>query len=166
MSKVKTNSQISHQRLKELLEYFPETGSFLWQERKKNMRERVGSVDNKGYLRISLDKVRYKAHRIAWFYIHGEWPEGMLDHIDGNKLNNKLNNLRDVQQNVNSYNTETAYSSSKTGFLGVTKVGNRFYPRLGISGKVHHFGGYGTPEEAHEVYKAQKKKVMDEITAQ
>lgn len=86
--------------LKEHFKYKPETGEIIRSDRKNS----TGSTDKYGYLIIKIKGKQYKAHRIAWFLYYGEWPKQLIDHLDGNKINNKISNLRDVHNNVNVKN--------------------------------------------------------------
>ena len=94
-SMLEPNCAISLQRLFELLDYNPRTGAFRWHTKRRGCRPGTpaGSKDNGGYIRIRLDDTFYKAHRLAWFYVYGSWPEGSLRHVDGNRSNNAINNL-------------------------------------------------------------------------
>jgi hypothetical protein len=81
-------------RLKQLLSYDPETGQFLWQELRGNAKAEYVGVNCNGYRRICVDGVRYFAHRLVWLYVYGEYPEGGIDHINRNKTDNRIANLR------------------------------------------------------------------------
>ena len=155
---------ITQERLKEYLSYDPETGYFTW-IKFKNARSPIGSIagcpNNLGYIRIRFDSKFYHAHRLAWFYFHGEWPKNEIDHIDGNPSNNKLSNLRDVSPSVNSQNRKKAQAGSKTGTLGVSLNfrRNRYVSKIVLDGKIHYLGTYGTIEEAHAAYLNKKRQI-------
>lgn len=97
-------------RLRELLCYDPETGIFtsridrIGKGCKVKKGDAVGGPHTKGYWDIRLDGRRYLAHRLAWLYVNGEWPENVIDHRDRNKRNNRWSNLRDVTQFLNMQN--------------------------------------------------------------
>jgi len=120
---------ITHARLREVLEYDSETGLFRWLKQLAP-RGKVGSVaggaynciDGKGSIRkrwsIRIDGTLYLAHRLAWFYVNGEWPGPLLDHVDGNPLNNAFLNLRPASKSQNLYNTRIR-RDNRSGVKGV-----------------------------------------------
>lgn len=112
--------------LKNSLKYDPLTGHFTWLEDRgakkfKGMRAGANGSARKDkrtrYRDIQFQKVSYKEHRLAWFYMTGRWPE-QIDHIDGNGLNNKWENLREVSLSENLKN-KPLYKNNKSGVLGV-----------------------------------------------
>ena len=117
---------ITQERLKEVLEYNPETGDFLWKKARGGaMKGNIaGSKLHNGwgnvYLRIKVDSKMYLAHRLAFLYMTGEMPENgkQVDHIDGDGLNNSWENLRLVTSSGNSRNSKLR-SSNKSGYSGV-----------------------------------------------
>ena len=156
------NNNLTLKRLYEILKYDSEKGIFTWIKNNKQ----AGSVDNKGYERISIDKVRYKSHRLAWLYYHGVFPSKQIDHIDGNKLNNAISNLRDVSQKINMYNKQVAHKSNINNTLGVSSSGSKFTARLRVEGKLLHLGTYNTKEEAQMVYMQKKLEIIHALTIQ
>jgi len=104
---------LTQKRLKEVLDYSPETGIFT--------RIRSGAVITKpndnGYIRTMVDYKSYYAHKLAWLYVYGVWPDA-LDHIDHRKPNNRIINLREAAQSENSKNRSTS-RNNKSGFNGV-----------------------------------------------
>ena len=97
---------LSHQKLKSLLEYNPDTGLFRWLQKRggpQTLDWRKGCPDGKGYYTIHIEKNLYRVHRLAWFYVYGVWPSKQIDHIDGDKENTKLNNLRLATGSENMY---------------------------------------------------------------
>jgi len=110
-------------RLKEILNYNPDTGIFTWKistNRKIRIGDVAGCLDKKeGYISIWINKNKYLAHRLAWFYVHGEWPPNDIDHDDHNRANNKINNLKPSNKQENAKNMSLRYDN-KSGVPGVT----------------------------------------------
>jgi hypothetical protein len=110
---------LSHERLKSLVEYDPQTGIFTRKaaSQKGLIGATAGWIYN-GYLYLRVDKTIYKGHRLAWFYVYGEWPPGDIDHINGNRADNRVDNLRVVDDAINSKN-QRLYKNNKSGVPGV-----------------------------------------------
>jgi hypothetical protein len=144
--------------LKAQLSYDQETGFFTWNEGFGGMGGRhsgckAGGVDpSNGYVVITVSGVRYKAHRLAWFYMTGEEPKGEIDHINGNKADNRFANLRDCKKSENGKNAGLS-KRNKSGFRGVTKHTGRekWIASICINGKNKHLGVFDSPEEAGKV---------------
>lgn len=141
---------MTQEYLKSKLHYDSTTGIFTWltgQNTGKVAGCKNGDLPDKGYWKISIDKIRYSAHRLAWLYEYGEFPPSILDHIDKNRINNSISNLRLATDLLNSRN-QSIYKNSPTGFHGVTAHGNRWRARININGKKVHLGVFDTIEEA------------------
>lgn len=153
-------------RLKELLNYNPDTGVFIWAKnrRKRKRGEVSGSWHKDGYRKIKVDGRDYQAHRLAWLYVTGEWPQFTIDHIDGNRGNNVWRNLRDVPHAVNQQNRKTHQKSSTNGFMGVTRSGKRWTARIRLNGERKGLGVFDTPELAHNAYIAAKRELHEACT--
>src|ERR1700736_539411 len=137
---------ITQERLKELLHYDAETGGFTWRMNKGPFLagDVAGRTVAKGkYPRIGIDGDRYIASRLAWLYITGKWPVHVMDHIDGNPLNTRFANLRDVMQSKNCFNAGKR-SHNTTGYQGVFKDNrNRpgvYFSQTRINGKQTYLG--------------------------
>lgn len=100
--------------LYEAFYYEPDTGYFM----RRNRKGSKGSLDAYGYLILKINGRQHKAHRMAWLYVYGRMPEGVIDHINGNKLDNRIANLRDVPQAVNNKNSHKA-PNKDTGERGI-----------------------------------------------
>jgi len=139
----------------ELLYFYPETGIIL--RRNPSTRTGVdsiaGSVGARGYRCISVDYKIYKAHRLMWFYVYKKWPKN-TDHINGNKDDNRIVNLRECSSSQNNMN-KCIQSNNTSGFKGVSfhkRIG-KWYARIGVGRTRKSLGYFDTPDEAYAVYK-------------
>ncbi len=157
--------------LREVLHYDPETGAFTWLRVRSGVSsagKAAGSVfthPNTGhrYLIIGVFCQRYRAHRLAVFYMTGQWPSDEVDHKDGDGLNNRWDNLRVATRSQNHANSKRA-SDNTTGFKGVRKQRNgRYQARIAIKGKRLHLGTFQTPEAAHAAYCKAAKELFGEF---
>lgn len=103
------------------------------------------------YRVIKFGKVAVYAHRLIWFYMTGKWPDGHIDHRDGNRLNNTFLNFRVATQSQNKSNSKKPRSNT-SGYKGVVKCGLRWKAQITFQQKVIYLGLYDTREEAHDAY--------------
>lgn len=150
--------------LKDQIKYCPDSGNFSWVSKRKGRfhRDVAGSAHMAGYITICIDKFNYLAHRLAWYMHHGVSPIGVIDHIDGNKSNNKISNLRLGTHGQNLQNLKTARVDNFSGFLGVAKHPGGYTAQINIDGKKIHIGLFDNPEDAHSAY-LEKKRVLHEF---
>lgn len=151
---------ITLDRLKEALRYDPSTGNFWWREQARGRRlgQRAGRMAS-GYVQIHLDKKRYQAHWLVWFYHNGTWPTDEVDHINGNKLDNRIENLRLATRCENRQNHKMMKNNT-SGFRGVhwSKKEGKWIASICIAGTQKRLGAFTSPEEASECYLAAKKQ--------
>lgn len=148
-------------RLRELLHYDTDTGVFTWKVRAAPHRPAgslAGSRHWEGYLRIKIEEREYLAHRLAFLYMKGAWPRNQVDHMDGNRANNRWSNLRDVTPTANMQNIRVARPHSSVGLLGVTRQKGRFVARIRVGSDRKYLGGFDTAEEAHAAYVEAKRR--------
>ena len=148
---------ITYEVAKALFDYNPSTGSLTWKfSSGKNVKKgkEVGTNDttpksNTKYRKTSIFGDRYKVHRIIWLMQTGDWPKGEVDHIDGDGLNNKWSNLRDVTHSQNLMNAAVR-SDSTSGYKGVSydRSRDRWYAYINLDGKRKMLGRYKTKQEA------------------
>jgi hypothetical protein len=159
--------KLSFDELRASLEYDADTGIF---RRKVTVASnaRAGGVAGyrkpDGYWLISIDHRRFYAHRLAWFYVHGEWPAGMIDHINGDPGDNRIANLREATHAENGRNARRA-TRNKSGFKGVffSKQGGSWQAALRLNGRTIYLGRYSTAEAAHAAYLEGAKQHFGEF---
>ena len=138
--------------------------SVVW--KKSKCKAKAGSLfgrDNgTGYLQGKIFNKLVYAHRIAWFLKYKEMPNGEIDHINGIRTDNRIENLRVVDRSANARNIHNARSDNKVGLIGVQKHRNKFRTRIFVNGVTIRKGGFDTPEEAHKAYINLKKQFHNE----
>ena len=141
-------------RVKELFDYDPNTG-ILVRKITTSSNALAGSVvgwkNDEGYLSVRVDRTPWKVHQIAWLYVHEVWPSGVIDHINRDKTDNRIDNLRDTTVQVNNLNKGTR-KDSKTGVPNVTwrERDRRFYVACKRNGKQNYGGCFKSLEEAQK----------------
>ena len=151
---------LTQAELKEVLDYNPETGIFIWKKTMNNNAKKgkiAGWVSFYGYIEIRYDNKNYKAHRLAWLYMMGRFPNFQIDHKNTIKNDNRIDNLRDTTAAINNQNTRKCLKNSSTGFLGVIPKRGKFVACIGVNYKKIHLGVFESPEEAHEAYLKAKR---------
>ena len=153
--------ELTAEYLRSVLHYDQETGIFTWKVRTANRvktGEVTGSPDGGGYLRIQLQSRLYKAHRLAWLYTYGEWPSLDIDHINRNKADNRISNLREVSHKQNHQNRSKP-SNNTSGHPGVSwlKQSSKWRAKITHNHKLIHLGCFTTLEEAVSARKAAEK---------
>lgn len=153
---------LTQKRLKELLSYNPETGDFInkvFRGLRAMPGEMAGNVSSGGYIDITIDKRKYKAHRLAWFYTYGVWPTNNIDHINRVKIDNRISNLRDVTQVQNGQN-KTKHKNNTSGHTGVVwhKREQQWRARIRLNGKDIYLGGFPDIQSAIDARKQAEAK--------
>lgn len=148
----KEEELISLEELKRTLRYESETGKFFWLVRPStHVRpgSEAGYIESWGYRVIAIRGKHYKAHRLAWFYVHGYWPYPQVDHINRDPADNRITNLRCVSQSQNHRNKKR----KPRGYCW-NKKSNKWQVSFKIPmGKVKYLGLYDKEEDAAKVYK-------------
>jgi len=151
MGNVIKKPKIDLSTLKRMLRYDPETGELRWKTTRGGRVKRgslAGSKTSDGYLAVKIKGRIYPSHRIAWWLHEGYWPEHYIDHINGNRQDNRFSNLRAVSPRCNVQNTaKTSGTSSK--YKGVCRLkSGRWMAHIQIDGKQKKIGEYDTEFEA------------------
>ena len=159
----------TQERLREILQYDPETGSFYWAvdcNRLVRKGDKAGFVVKKGgdrsYVLIQINGVVYRAHNIAWIYVYGGIPDHLhIDHIDRIGTNNKISNLRLATRAQNDANKKAKPNSN--GYRGVHKNNKKWMSQISINGVCEYLGTFDSPSEAHEAYKKRAIEAFGEF---
>jgi len=156
MEPASCSSTLTLERLKSVLSYDSQTGIFVWRVQlgwKGRAGSPAGTRHARGYTHIMVDQKLHLAHRLAWFYVTGNWPKDKIDHIDCDRANNRFDNLREATASQNSQNSKKREGKASK-LKGVSwHVRNRKWEsRIKRDGKQIRLGLYGTEEEAHAAY--------------
>ena len=158
---------LTAEQVRELLDYDPETGRFTWRiaPRGHKAGSQAGCIDSYGYVVIRIAGAGHKAHRLAWLIAYGEWPDDQIDHINGDRSDNRIANLRDVSTQINQQNQRRARTNNRSsGLLGVTRKRGRWQAQIETNGKNVFLGCYSTKEDAHSAYLKAKRQRHDGCT--
>lgn len=153
---------LAHDRVRQLLDYDAQTGAFVWKMKtcdKVVPGKPAGGFNAGGYLRLHIDKQFVYGHRLAWFYVYGEWPAGHLDHVNGNPSDNRIANLRLASQAQNNQN-HPARKDSASGVRGVMrrKDTGRWRAEIRVDKRLISLGCFDSLEEAAVARKQAEHK--------
>lgn len=159
MKSIRTD--LSADYVRSVLNYDPETGLFTW---KSGVNRRLaagaiaGTQHGSGYISIQINGHIYLAHRLAWLYVFGRWPSGFLDHINGDRGDTRIANLREASRVENNRNKRTP-SHNTSGFKGVHVASNgRVQAHIGVGRRQLYLGSFGSIEEARAAYEAAAQR--------
>lgn len=143
--------------IKDYLEYNSRLGIFTWVRDPgfKPLKNTIaGSVSFSGYIKISFQNKMYYAHRLAWYFSYDQWPNFQIDHINGNRQDNRISNLREANASQNQYNRGIP-KNNESGFKGVYYIRrlHKWKAEIRIEGKLKYLGLFNSPEEASKAYK-------------
>lgn len=151
---VKIKDTLTQHGLKEMLNNDIETGVFTRKVRTANrvqVGDIAGHVTNEGYIRITLEGKRYLAHRLAWLYYYGKWPKGQIHHVNHDKTDNRITNLRDVTNRENCSNKRIHGDGHLVGTTFKTNI-QKWVAQIYSKGRHTYLGLFDTQLEAHEAY--------------
>jgi hypothetical protein len=150
---------IDHTALTTLLHYNPDTGEFTqklkWWNREPG--DKPGGVSPQGYWYLCVGGKQYPAHRLAWFYMYGQWPKGDIDHINRNRLDNRIANLRDTTTSRNLHNSPNRGCISGVKGVHINKE-KKWDAVIMVDGVNYRLNSYKTIEEA-----AQARKFLESL---
>ena len=152
--------------LRRILNYNPSAGEFTWRVPvggRARVGEKAGTPDQHGYVIIRYRGKGYKAHRLAWLYVYGLWPKGILDHKDGDAGNNSISNLREADGTLNGLNVSAPSRNTTSGRRGVSWFAQyqKWKASIQYAGRKYFLGHYNDPDEAEEVYLLAKALLTD-----
>lgn len=165
---VQKNSGLTELYLRSILDYDPEAGIFRWKYR-ADMRPQwniryagkvAGSKGQRGRIEIRIDGKSYLAHRLAWLFMTGHWPENEIDHKDIDPSNNTFSNIREATRRQNAANKKP-YPQNTSGYMGVTfsRSSRKWMAMIKIDGKTTYLGVYKNIEDAANAYMEAAEKV-------
>ena len=149
------------EKLRDVLDYDPQSGHFTWRRtgnRALCPGDRAGCLHPRGYIHIKIGAYSYAAHRLAWLYVHGEWPAAKLDHRNGVRSDNRIANLRPCKGPVENNQNTKRYASNRSGYHGVGwhKSSGRWRARISVGGKQINLGLFDSADLAAEAYRRAK----------
>ena len=149
------NFTLTQAYVHELYDYNPETGHLISKQYGRPVGQAIGK-----YLRVEIRGKRYKNHRIIWLWMHGQWPKLWLDHINGDGLDNRICNLRDVSQSENVRSGRR--KQNKYGAKGVfwDKARKHFRVEMRFDCKRVNAGRFATLEEAIAASRAMEERLL------
>ena len=155
---------ITLQELKTRFEYNPLTGIFIRLKSSKGHRagEVAGTRMKHGHISIGYGKRKYLAHRLAWYYVNGNWPKDQIDHINGNPTDNRICNLRETTQAQNRQNQHKSKAGERR-YMGTTfcKRAQKWISQCTLNGVTKYVGSFDTAEEASKAYLKVKQDMHE-----
>lgn len=148
-------------RLRQVLDYCPETGAFTWVKAlstKGLVGQRAGFINAEGYRIIGIDKVIHRAARLAHLWMTGEWSPLIIDHIDGDRSNDRWSNLREATSAQNNANAQVRKGRALPKGVLLRRNGEGFEARISINKTIKSLGFFPTIEEAEASYNEAAKK--------
>lgn len=159
---------LTQKQLRQLVDYDPNTGVFTWRVTlcgRAVAGSKAGGHGGQGYVMLQVCKRRYGAHRLAWLYVYGELPTQQVDHINGNRSDNRINNLR-LATNSQNQGNRSINCNSQSGHKGVqwSKQKRKWKAVIQISGERKFLGLFDTVEDAGHAYRRAAKSYFGEYS--
>lgn len=164
MSERRPVTKLTASILREQLSYCPDTGEFRWRVSKNRVSagDKTGRPNSSGHHVIGVLGRTYSAHRLAWLYAYGEWPEGEIDHIDRDKTNNSLVNLRCATRRQNNCNVGRRRDNT-SGIKGVQFRKRRWLAYISVDGCQTYLGSFRTADAATAAYRDAAVRTQGEF---
>ena len=166
--------RLSPERARELFDYDPATGALTWRRRADSEKDAArlnsrhagkvaGNLDRLGYLKVFADGRQHKAHRVVWLIVNGELGDAQIDHINCNRSDNRIENLRLASRSQNIANSRR-HSDASSGYKGVTwHPSGKWHARIKQNGRSRSLGLFADPAEAHAAYCTAASKAFGEF---
>lgn len=167
MTRPYLNAFVSVDRLREVLAYCPDTGTFTWKVQRGPMKpgNKAGKVTPRGYVQIGYGRKCFMAHRLAWALHYGEWPTLDIDHKNRIPSDNRIDNLRLATQSQNNAN-QGVYSTNTHGAKGVSRLRyGSWQAQIQVNGKSHYLGAFREKDDAIAAYAAAARRFFGEFAS-
>lgn len=149
--------------VRSLFVYDFDKGLLFWRENKGTTGKagREAGYTSNGYRSVKIDSRGYLTHRLIWLYVHGCEPNEHIDHIDGDRSNNRMDNLREASNTMNMENQTKPLKNNRSGYLGVSyrKDRDNYRAQIWVGTKRIHLGNYSDAKSAHEAYLKAKREL-------
>jgi len=154
-------TELTIEQVQALLIYDPLTGEVKWRQGLHHKRRGIAGFDESGYRRVTIDGSGYRVHRLAFVLMLGRWPEGEVDHRNGNGMDNRWENLREATHLQNMQNQLRVRRNSSHGVMGVhyKHKNKKWQARIQVGPKRHSLGLFKTKEEAAQAYIDGKRRL-------
>jgi hypothetical protein len=153
---------------REYMTFDPASGVVSWSKvgrwRRQTPGTAVGCITKDGYRQGCIRNKSIYMHIVAWFLHYGTWPDGFVDHINGDRSDNRILNLRVISHAANIQNQRTANKRNKLGGLGVSLTKGRYRAAIRFNGVAYSLGSFDTAETAHAAYLAAKRRLHEGCT--
>ena len=163
---MKTNEQkqalLNHSEIVNMFSYDAAIGRLRWEIKKRGIviGDIAGGSDGaNGYRTVKINYQKYGEHRLVWFFHNGAWPTAQIDHINGVRDDNRIENLREVTSGQNAQNIRAPQKNGRSGYLGVAWRGalGKWRALIQVNGKRKELGCFDDPREAHAAYISAKR---------
>jgi hypothetical protein len=157
---------LTAERAREVFEYEEATGRLTWRvkmSKRRQIGQEAGCIfKSTGYRYVGVDGHKFTVHRVVWLMVHGAFPSSTIDHINGDRADNRLSNLRDVPHRHNSQNQRRPHEDKQScKLIGATwdKMWRNWKAQIGHKKKTIYIGRFKTAEEAHAAYLEAKRRI-------